>query len=158
MRNVSGTTEADGIKYPLTWQEFESFEEYLEVKGGEEAILLEGNAAQKQGATQGMKGNVREAVRDARTAGHSDEVIQAAIDEGDADGDEALEAVLASVSKHQENAAEYVKGTSRRTDGLTKTASRRAGEALAEKLGEDGYRALLVQQGFDEAEIEEILG
>lgn len=131
MREVTKTTKAGEVEYPVTFQVFETFEELLErSRGGEDQILQIVNAAQEQGAKQGGKEEVRKAIR-----------------EYGADSDEVAEAV----GKHQERAAQYVIGAPRGSAGreITKTKAREFGAALWESLSDEEIAALAEEKGIE---------
>lgn len=160
---VTDTTGADGIDYPIPYLQVDSeasvedqFDVVTEALGGREGIISTFNADQKQGATQGAKGAVRKAIRAAREAGHSDDDIQDMVDSvfvrgEDAPEDEALAGVVEAITAHRENAATYIKGPGRRATGMTKTAARRAGEALAEVSEDALLKALIAEYGEERA-------
>ena len=127
------STKAGDFEYPIEYREFESLDEYREAaeergENPDEAILGLINAAQKQGATQGQKQAVRDAL--------------------EADDEDALEQ---AVSKHQASAREYIVGAprgTRTTGGNTKKKQREFGERVTQAMVEKG--GALTQQELDE--------
>lgn len=115
-------TEAAGVKYPVQYLQAESVDAYRaawEAQGlnPDEVLLGIVNAAQKQGATQGNKTQVRDAVESGE---------QAEID--------------AAVAAHQESTAGYLIGAPRggSRGGPTKKAKAALGEKIAEFVQEHG--------------------
>lgn len=150
-------TSADGVEYPVTYRTFESLDEAIsEMDGGEEAVLENLNSKQRQSALQSPKGVVREAVQEAKEAGHSTEAIQSAVDAWDAGGDEAVQAVLDAIEHHQEAAREYVLGSPRgASGGVNKTTAREVGDRVAEALDRDPdqLRELAEELGVDVSDL-----
>lgn len=149
MNTAEGTTKASGVKYPYTVQQFETLAEAVEaVEGGEDGILDIVNSQQDQSAKQNPKSDVRDAIEAAEEAGHSEDEIQEAVNAGEGATD-ALQAVVDAVRSAQESTAEFIIGRPRRTDGITKTAAREAGENLREKLGDEEFERLVQEHGID---------
>lgn len=117
------STKAGDFEYSIEYREFESIEEYREAaeergENPDEAVLGLINAAQKQGATQGQKALVRDAL------------------EG-----EDQDAVEQAVNKHQAAAREYIVGAprgTRTTGGNTKKKQREFGERVTAAMVEKG--------------------
>lgn len=149
METAEGTTKAKGIEYPYTVQQFESLGEAVEViEGGEDGILDIVNSQQDQSAKQNPKESVRDAVEAALEAGHEKEEIQEAVNAGEGATD-ALQDVVDAVESAQENTADFIIGRPRRSDGVTKTAAREAGEELRERLGDEEFKRLAEEHGID---------
>lgn len=147
MLTVERETQASGLSYTLTIQQFEdtaeaiteicrldddqasalrsaiaSFEDALRPVGG---VL---NAAQEQGAKQGAKEPIRKAIR-----------------EFGADSPE----VQAEIEEHQKRASTYIIGAPRgSTGGLGKTKAAKVGKALLEKIGDEKLEALAAEYGI----------
>lgn len=155
MRTVQTETEAgarsaDGgvnitLKYPATYQEFDSVTEYVELRD-EDALLRGLNAAQKQNATQGRKEDVRDAMEAAIAEGI----------EGGLTGDElkefvrAHEKVVEAIATHQERIAAYLLGRPRGARaGFTKTKARKLIDRIRETAGEEELKSLAEQYGID---------
>lgn len=162
MREVTTNTRVGELKaildsdeYPITYREFDTLHEAFAAIGGtsegeveieapegaQQAVLGVINAAQKQGALQGGKEMVREAVQDPP------------------EGVDPVEAAEAAVAKHQERAAKYVIGAPRGgRGGVTKTKARELGARLREKMGDEALLAFAREQGIDPAELGITLG
>lgn len=154
MRRIEGTTEASGISFPYVANVPESLDEATEVMpGGAEAVNSQIVSKWDQDAKQGRKNPVREAIDEAREAGHSDEEIQSAVDHGEANGSEPLAAVLEAVEAAQEYAAEFILGATQRTGGPTKTARRTLGEKVTEGMSEAEVREFAEQYGLNPDEL-----
>jgi len=155
MRYLDCTTKVGGLedfgypegKYPVRVQQWETLEENIAASGkcdvGE--IIIEApqgaketangrlNAAQKQAATQGGKGSIREAMtRDLKDGEDRQEIV-----------DEAVEAHKVSVEKIIQGAPRGSAG------GITKTKAANLGKALKEKLGDEALAAMAAEYGLD---------
>lgn len=159
MHDVTKQTEASGLSYPVTFKAFDSLEEILERlsregKDPEETLVQIVNAAQEQGAKQGGKEEIRNAIEEHGPLA----VVEVENDKGEtvervAPLDDQPEEIRAAVQSHQERAEKYVIGAPRgSTGGVTKTKARELGAALREKLGEEGLLALAREQGIDPSE------
>lgn len=147
MLTVERQTQASGLSYTLSIQQFEdSAEGIAEIcrMDDEQASNLRDalapfedqlrsvagvlNAAQEQGAKQGAKEPIRKAIR-----------------EHGADSPE----VQAEVEEHQKRASSYVIGAPRgSTGGLGKTKAAKVGKALLEKIGDEKLEALASEYGI----------
>jgi hypothetical protein len=129
MYMVETKTQAEGVEYPISFQQFDTLAEAIEALGGEEGARDAINALQRERALQGRKTEVRKAIT-----------------KFGADSDEVQEAIAA----HQAHAAEFVLGRPRgvRT-GLTKTKARKATDKLLEVAGEDVLKEFLEKHGID---------
>ena len=156
MRQVTRNTKVGELEYPISFNRFDTLaealakigktsEEEVEIEapqGALEAVLGVVNAAQEQGAKQGGKEMIRDAIE------------KAGADE-DYDGDPFEHPqVQEAVEKHQKRAAEYVIGAPRgETGGLTKTKAREIGARLRDRLGDEELLKLAAEKGIDPAEL-----
>lgn len=126
MKNVTDNTSAAGFEYPITYREFESFEELEStVDGGRATILQIVNASQRQNALQGAKDAVKKAVL----------ALKAAEAGTDAEAtEEARTALDEAVAAHQESALGYTIGKPRGGSGGGPTKATKA--TLGEKITE----------------------
>ena len=160
MRTIDITTQIGGLEdfgfeggaYPLTIQQFDNVSEMIakigkvdeaEVaveapQGALDAILGVGNAAQKQGASQGGK-----------------EVIRDVMSRDLKEGEDRDELVAAAVAAHQASRAGYIIGAPRGggSGGVTKTKASNIGKALLEKLGGEKLDALAAKFGLSEDDL-----
>lgn len=148
-RLVATTTKAGDFEYTVEYRVFDSAEEYAEaakIRGEDPAEAIKGliNSAQKQGATQGPKGGVREAL------------------EAEYDSEEERDAAIdAAVEKAAAAGARYIVGAptgTRSTGGITKKAQDAFGRAFTAAMAEKGgmltqaeTEALAKEMGIDPA-------
>lgn len=126
-RFITVSTKAGDHLYNVEVRQFESLDEYREAakergENADEALLGILNAAQKQGATQGGKQAVREA-----------------LETGDED------AIRKAIAGHQKAAREYIIGAPRGTrngTGVTKKAQHQFGEAVVAAMMRKGGKPL----------------
>ena len=131
MRTVNKDTKAGELVYPITFQVFDDLPEALaNCKENEDTLTAIINAAQEQGAKQGNKQRVREA-----------------IEKFGLDSAEVAEAVEA----HQKWAAGYTIGAPRGSGGraITKTKARELGARLHELMSDEELMALAAERGVD---------
>jgi hypothetical protein len=155
MRSKTVETAAEGIKYSVTVQLFESRAE-VDSTLNDDGVLGVVNAAQEQNAKQGDKTRVRDAIRtylagkagidtaaDGFDAGKLDRDAMRAIAKARANIEDAEiladENVAAAIKAHQDNAAGYVIGKPRGgSGGPTQKQQRSIGEAVTRHLQEHG--------------------
>lgn len=126
-RYIPVSTKAGDHQYNVEVRQFDSLDEYREAakergENADEALLGILNAAQKQGATQGGK----QAVRDALETGDED-------------------AIQKAIAGHQKAAREYIIGAPRGTrngTGVTKKAQHQFGEAVVAAMMKKGGKPL----------------
>jgi hypothetical protein len=156
MHTIDITTQVGGLeafgyedgKYPLRVQQADSCSEAFAKSGkcDEDEVIIEApqgvldtmlgiyNAAQKQGASQGGK----EKIRDAMTRKLKE-------------GEDRQAVVDAAVTIHQTGREEYWIGAPRggAVGGVTKTKAGNIGKALLERLGGEKLEAMAAEFGID---------